>query len=102
MNGILLLLTLSVVIEGLIQYGKNIYDWFAGGNAKTAITQLCAMTISILLCLATGADIFKAIGIYFYWPVLGVVLTGIFASRGSNYVSDFIKKLELSNRGKSE
>ncbi len=102
MSGILLIIALAIIVEGLIQYSKNIFKWLSKGEAKTAITQLMAIVVAVILCFSTGADLFSALGIVFKWPALGVVLTGIFASRGSNYVSDFIKKLELTNRGKSE
>lgn len=100
MSGIFLIVALAIIVEGLIQYSKNIYNWFAKGEAKTAITQLMAIVVAVILCFATNADLFSALGIVFEWPALGVLLTGIFASRGANYVSDFISKLQ--NVGKSE
>lgn len=100
MSGILLIAALSVVVEGLVQYSKNIYNWFAKGQAKTAVTQLVAIVVAVLLCFSANADLFRALGIVFEWPTVGVLLTGIFASRGANYVSDFISKLQ--NAGKSE
>ena len=72
---------------------KSFVAAFSTGDKKTAITQLAAVAIAVTLCFSTGADMFSALGIAFDWPTIGVVLTGIFLSRGSNYISDFIKKM---------
>ena len=52
------------------------------------------MAIAVLLCFMTGGDLFVVVGISFVWPWLGIFLTGIIISRGANYVSDFIKRLQ--------
>ena len=39
-------------------------------------------------------DLFAALGLAFAARWVGVVLTGLFASRGANYVSDLLKKLQ--------
>ena len=93
MDKIALIIMLAVTVEALVEYGKSIGKAFADKQAKTAITQLCAVAVSILLCGVAGADMYAAIGVPFAWPWVGVVLTGIFASRGANFVSDLIGKL---------
>lgn len=101
MTGILLILAIAVIVEGLVQYGKNIYQGIIGNNVKTAVTQIAAIIIAVLLCFAANADIFEPLGIAFNYPYIGVILTGIFASRGSNYVSDLIKQLQNIGVNKS-
>ena len=44
----------------------------------------------------TGADLFVALGLDFRYDWIGVLLTGIFASRGANYVSDFVGRLRTT------
>lgn len=86
------IIAVSVLIEGLVQYGKTIVDMVENGEKKTAITQCITIIVGILLMFAFDKDMFAVIGM----PVnhyIGIVLTGIIASRGSNYVSDFIGKL---------
>ena len=39
-------------------------------------------------------DLFAALGLDFGVPGIGAALTGLFASRGANYVSDIISKLQ--------
>lgn len=98
MDLIILILMLSVVIEALIQYFKSIVDAIGSKEWKTAITQLTSVAIGVTFCFSTGADMFSALGISFLWPTFGIILTGIFMSRGSNYLSDFIKRLRTFNQ----
>jgi hypothetical protein len=77
-----------------VEYGKTIGKAVASGGWKTAVTQLTAIAVAVLLCFMTGGDLFAAVGITFAWPWVGVVLTGVLISRGANYVSDFVKKLQ--------
>lgn len=94
MSGIILVVTLAIIVEAMIEYGKSIYKAFVDGGWKPAVTQVVAMAIAVLLCFMTGGDLFVVVGINFVWPWLGIFLTGIIISRGANYVSDFIKKLQ--------
>lgn len=91
MQGVLLTLVLAVTVEGLMEYGKSIAE---GKGAKTIGLQLGALGVSIFLCLMAGADIYAWLGVPFALPYVGSVLTGIFASRGANYVSDLIGRLQ--------
>ena len=46
-----------------------------------------------------GADLFAVLGVEFAVPWIGTLLTGIFASRGSNYVNDLIGKIREKASG---
>lgn len=94
MNMIVLALMLAITVEGVVEIGKSIGKAVLGGSYKTAITQVVALAIGCGLCLAAGADIYGALGVHFAVPQLGAILTGVLASRGSNYLSDFIKRLQ--------
>lgn len=86
------IITVAVLIEGLVEYGKTIADMIESGDKKTAVTQFITIIVGILLMFAFDKDLFAVIGM----PVnhyIGIVLTGIIASRGSNYVSDLIGQL---------
>ena len=99
MQGIILIITLAIVVEALIEYGKSIGRAFADGERKIAVTHIAAVVLGVALCIATGADLFAAAQIRFALPSVGRVLTGILISRGSNYVSDFIKRLSTVKGG---
>ena len=91
------ILMLAVTVEALVEYGKSIGKAIADKHTKTAITQLCAVAVSIGLCGLAGADLYAAVGVEFSLPWVGRILTGIFASRGANFVSDLIGRLTQKN-----
>lgn len=94
MSMIVLTLVMAVSVEALVEYAKSIYDAFTGGGRKTAVTQMVAVAVSCLLCLTVGADVYSALGVTFSTPWVGMLLTGVFASRGANYFSDLVSKLQ--------
>ena len=93
MTGILLILALAVTVEAVVEYVKSIIKMVTDKDVKTLITQLAALAVSILLCFDAGADLYAALGLTCGVPGVGIVLTGIFGSRGANYVSDLVSKL---------
>lgn len=94
MNMLVLVLMMAVTVEALVEYGKTLGKAILEKQYKTAATQGAAAVLSVLLCFAVGADFYAALGVEFAAPWIGVLLTGIFASRGANYVSDLVKKLQ--------
>ena len=92
MSMIALSIVMAITVEGLVELGKSIGKAALDGDRKTAATQLAALIISCALCMA--ADVYDALGVSFAVPWLGMILTGILASRGSNYIADFVKRLQ--------
>ena len=70
-------------------YWRVFYGLDARGVPPLQITGLC-----VVLSMAAGADVYDALGVSFAVPWLGMILTGILASRGSNYIADFVKRLQ--------
>lgn len=95
---IAIIIAVAILIEGLVEYGKNIVDMFYGGDKKTAITQLVTIAVGIALAFAFGANMFVPLGLTVN-DYIGMVLTGIVMSRGSNYVSDLISKIGQTTVG---
>lgn len=81
---------LAIVVEALTEYIKTMA---AGQGRKTVLIQLGALVLGVLTCAAAGADLFAAMGIRFGIPWMGCVLTGVFVSRGANYMSDLMKHI---------
>lgn len=102
MQTILLAIVMAVTVEALIEYVKQIAKALSSGKVKAATTQVVSILLGVLLCLAVGADVYGALGVAFAVPWVGTVLTGIFASRGSNYVSDLAKRLQNILAGANE
>lgn len=85
-----ILLTMAVLVEALTEYVKNLVRMT---DRKAVITQMCALGFGILLCIGLRADMFALLGIPFRIPVVGCVLTGVFASRGANYMNGLMERL---------
>lgn len=99
MQTFLLVLSLAVIVEALVQYAKTVIKMLESKQYKTFATQLAAILIAVFICFAAGADIFALMGISFSVHWLGTLLTGIVISRGSNYASDLIKRLQNPDIG---
>ena len=93
MESIFLILALAVTVEALVEYCKSILKAFSDKQIKTAVTQLSAIVAACFLCIMANANVYDYLSIQFSYPIVGCILTGIIASRGSNYVSDFVKKI---------
>lgn len=102
MQMILLAIVMAVTVEALIEYVKQIAKALGSGEVKAAATQVVSILLGVLLCLAVGADVYGALGVAFAVPWVGTLLTGIFASRGSNYISDLAKRLQNILAGASK
>ena len=85
-----LFLVLAVIVEGLVEYAKNIVQM---KDKKSVALQTTALCVAVALSVLTGADLFGELGISFRVPYVGSILTGIFASRGANYASDLLGRL---------
>lgn len=94
MNALVLAVVIAIIVEALIEYAKTIGKAVMNKQYKTAATQLAAIAIGVGLCAAADVDLFAALGIVFSIKAIGVVLTGIFASRGANFVSDIAKRIQ--------
>lgn len=95
---IALIVAVAVLIEGLVEYGKTIADMFDSGEKRIALIQVITIVIGIGLAFAFDADMFIPLGLTVN-HYIGMILTGIVMSRGSNYVSDLIGKLGQTTVG---
>ena len=85
----ILILVLGVTVEALVEYGSGIFI-----KGQIQWKQVGAIGVSVLLAFGLQADLYAALGVSFAIPYLGMVLTGIFASRGSNYLADLITLIQ--------
>ena len=92
--GLHAIIILAITVEALIEYTKLIYakeiNW----------KQVVALVMGVFLAAAAGADLYRILGVEFVIPYVGTVLTGIVCSRGSNYLADFVKKLQAVRQEK--
>lgn len=92
MEGITLILAISILGEALVEYAKSVYDFFENQEFKKGITQLITILLGVVLAYAFNVDIFVTLGITVNATV-GTLLSGVIISRGANYVSDLIGNL---------
>ena len=100
MNMIVLVLMMAVTVEALVEYAKTFGRAIIEKQWKTAATQAGAVALGVLLCFGVGADFYAALGVNFNVAWIGIALTGVFASRGANYVSD-LEEAAGAGRGKN-
>jgi hypothetical protein len=89
MKELLALTIVAVLVEGLVEILKSIKT--DEGVNKVVILSIL---VGLLFAFTTRLDILELVGLEAHIPYVGLVATGIFASRGSNYVHDLIDKLK--------
>lgn len=86
-------LLVAFLVESLIQTIKPIYDKEKGWNKDALI----ALIVGVGLCLLVNVNLFKIANLTLYPRdelvnnYIGIVLTGLIASRGSNLAHDAFK-----------
>lgn len=97
MKSIGLAIVVAVIVEALVEYGQTVYDMVAEYEYKKAIKQGVAIAVAILFSFQLKvtllawlmADTF-AVAVN---PVFDMIVSGIFMSRGANYLSDFVRMI---------
>ena len=82
----------AVLVEGIITY---INEFFISGIASWQM--ILSLTLGIIIAVAYKFDLPKYLKMESQIPYVGCILTGILISRGSNYVYDTLKALNLIN-----
>ncbi len=80
----------AVLVEGIITY---INEFFISGIASWQM--ILSLTLGIIIAVAYKFDLPKYLKMESQIPYVGCILTGILISRGSNYVYDTLKALNL-------
>ena len=83
------LFIIAITVEGLINLAKEIVI-----DKKVDWKKIAAIVVAVFLVIAAGKDLYALTGVTFTIPYVGLVLTGIAVSRGSNYLSDLLKMFQ--------
>lgn len=78
----------AVVIEGIVSYITTIVK-----DKKIEWKIILAIGLGCLISFNLSLDVFDLIGLNEVNSIVGIVLTGILISRGSNYVFELYNKL---------
>ena len=90
-------LLLVIFTEGIITYINN---FFVSKEPKWQ--QVASLIVGEVMAFGYSADLLSLFGLNAVIPYLGIVMSGIVISRGSNYVFDLIKKLIKVAQGGSD
>ncbi len=96
LNGLVAVLIAALIGEAVWETVKM--TWQAG---KFSWDRMGALIIGVLVAIAGGIDLPKMVGVPFSIPFLGMILTGILISRGSNFMHDLLIKLQKPDPLKS-
>jgi hypothetical protein len=78
----------AVIVEGILSYAKEIVE-----NKKIHWEIIGAILIGCLVSFNLNLDFFKMLGLKETYGIIGVILTGVLISRGSNYVFELYDRL---------
>lgn len=82
----------AMLVEGIITY---LNEFFVSGVAPWQM--ILSLALGITIAVAYKFDLPKYLKMESQIPYVGCILTGILISRGSNYVYDTLKALNLIN-----
>lgn len=94
MEKILIIVMIALIAESVWETLKM--TWQEG---KVSVDRIGALIVALVLCVGVKLDILVLLGINAAIPFLGVILTGVLISRGSNFVHDLLVRLGQVGKG---
>lgn len=94
---IITLLVLAIIVESVWETLKMTWQ-----DGKVSIDRIGALVVALVVAIATNFDMLALVKVDSSIPFLGVILTGILLSRGSNFIHDLITKLGQATKSKTE
>lgn len=88
MESIIILILIALLSESVWETLKMVWQ-----NGKVSTDRIGALVVALLLAIGTRLDILYLLDINTSIPYLGVILTGILISRGSNFIHDLLVKI---------
>jgi len=88
MEHLFIIIIIALITESVWETLKM--TWQQG---KLCIDRIGALIVSLVICIGTQLDILRLLEIKTTIPFLGVILTAILISRGSNFIHDLLVKV---------
>lgn len=88
MEKLFIIFILALISESVWETLKM--TWQEG---KVSIDRIGALIVSLVICIDVRLDILSLLEINTTIPFLGIILTAILISRGSNFVHDLLVKM---------
>lgn len=92
MEKILIVFVVAIIAESVWETLKMTWQ-----DGKLKIDRVGALVVSMLIVFGTRLDILALLGMETVIPFLGIILTGILISRGSNFIHDLLVRFNNKN-----
>jgi hypothetical protein len=96
MENLIILIFVSLLAESVWETLKMVWQ-----NGKLSIDKIGALCIALIITFSTKLDLLELLSIKSNIPYLGILLTGILISRGSNFIHDLLVKIGTVNKNGS-
>lgn len=101
---IALIIMVAIVLEAIVEYVKTIIKMVEEQEYKTAITQGIVIILAVGFAFGFHLQLFNGAMSEFYEglqinPIFDTILTGILFSRGANFFSDLVSRLQRPTEG---
>ena len=93
MNVFFTLIVVAILSEAIWEILKNLIPNL-NDKVWTYINLVGSLLVGILIAFIADVNIFALLSIELKWPIVGIVMTGVLISRGSNYIHDLVGKLK--------
>lgn len=87
-EGLLLFVVVAMLGESIWETAKMVWQ-----DGKLSVDRIGALVVGLVLAVGLQIDLFAALGCPFKYPWVGMILTGILLSRGSNFIHDLLNKI---------
>ncbi|VYU52824.1 hypothetical protein [Clostridium tertium] len=88
MENLFIILTVALIAESVWETLKM--TWQKG---KLCLDRVGALVVSLVICIDIRLDMLSLLGIKTTIPFIGIVLTAILISRGSNFLHDLLERI---------
>ena len=90
MEKLIMLVVVAIIAESVWETLKMTWQ-------DVKVDRVGALVVSMLIVFGTRLDMLSLLGIETVIPFLGIILTGILISRGSNFIHDLLVRLSNKN-----
>lgn len=88
MENLFIILTVALIAESVWEILK--LTWQKG---KLCLDRVGALVVSLVICIDIKLDMLTLLGINTTIPFIGIILTAILISRGSNFLHDLLERI---------
>lgn len=87
----------AILVEGLVNVAQSVKE--KETNWKYWVSLALGLAAGIVAALNYDLDLFELVGLEGQYPAVGAVMTGLVISRGANFASDLIGRINTYGRG---